>query len=229
MNDSTMIDISRQEKSILNEFGIKIDKKNYNKKILLVGCGGVGSPLAELLVRGGFSNLVLIDFDIVDKTNIQRQNYLEEDIGESKVKALKKRLININPKCIVEIHAEKFNKNCNKELFKDVEIILDGTDNITTRYDINYFAKKYDLFWIYNGAIKTQSSSCLLSPDKNNLEKILPKNFQEQGCEDGVLGSTTLITASICYNILLQYFIGHRENKLYKLDMTKNLYVHVNI
>lgn len=229
MNYPTMIDISRQEKSILNEYGVKIDKKNYDKKILLVGCGGVGSPLAELLVRGGFSNLVLVDFDIVDKTNIQRQNYVEQDIGESKVESLKKRLLKINPKCKIDICAEKFDRNSKKELFTEVEIILDGTDNVTTRYDIDYFSKKYNIFWIYNGAIKTQSISCLLSPENQNLSKIIPKDFQEQGCEDGVLGSTTYITASLCYNILLKYFIGHRENKLYKFDMIKNLYLDINI
>ena len=222
-----MIDTSRQEKAIFNEFKTSFDKKNLSKKILLIGCGGVGSPLAELLVRGGFSNITLVDFDIVDKTNLQRQNYLEKDIGEAKVDALKRRLIEINPQCNIKTISEKITKNSNKEIFKDIEIILDGTHIIKTKHTINYFAKKYNCYWIYNGAIKTQSISCLVSPEDDKLELILPKNFQEQGCEDGVLGSTTFITASICYNILLQYFTGNKENKLHKFDMIKGLYVNM--
>ena len=69
-----------------------------SKKIFVVGCGGIGSPLAQMLVRGGFTNLILIDQDLIDETNLQRQVFFEEDIGEYKAKSLKKHLLKINSK-----------------------------------------------------------------------------------------------------------------------------------
>ena len=72
------------------------------KKIILVGCGGIGSVLAELLVRGGFSDLILLDGDVVDESNLQRQIFCSQSVGKNKALALLKRLLCINNKLKVE-------------------------------------------------------------------------------------------------------------------------------
>ena len=98
------MDTSRQDLFLKNKTGFLIDEEdkmsfynNINKKqIAIVGCGGIGSPLAQLLVRGGFKNILLIDNDMIDESNLQRQIYDYEDIGTIKSTSLKFHLEKIN-------------------------------------------------------------------------------------------------------------------------------------
>ncbi len=93
------MDLSRQT-NFLTNYGT-LTKDNYSMKICIVGCGGSGSPLAELLVRGGFTTITLLDFDVIEKSNLQRQTYLPENIGKFKAEELKKRCLNINPEATI--------------------------------------------------------------------------------------------------------------------------------
>lgn len=214
------MDLIRQElvlKKLKKFKKTEFTKNLENLKILIVGCGGVGSVISELIVRGGFKNLILIDSDVIDKTNLQRQLFLKKDIGKFKVDCVKKRLLEINPKVIIENICDNFNeKNLLKE--KEFDIIIDATDNVETRKLINEVAKIRKIPWIYNGALKTECMSCLFS-DYDLFEKFF-RNFKTQnGCEIGVLASTTFVSASICYNLLLQYLIENKKNELIKIQL----------
>lgn len=217
-----MIDISRQEKALENDYGKSLSPHHYNTQILIVGCGGVGSPLSELLIRGGFTNITLVDFDVVDTTNIQRQNFTQNDIGEPKAQALKKRLLSINPEASISIITQRFESINSFEL--NYDLVFDGTDSIETRKAIDNYCKKHSIPWIYSGAIQSQSACCLISPDKT-FEKVIPKNSINQGCEDGVLSSTTYITASFAYTLFLQYLIGEIKYNFIKIEnSTMNIF-----
>ncbi|MDB4351591.1 ThiF family adenylyltransferase, partial [Candidatus Pelagibacter sp.] len=90
---------------ILKNIGILGQKKIFNSKILIIGMGGLGCPVAEFLTRSGVGSLGIVDHDLVSLSNIHRQTlYDEKDLGKLKVKAAKKKLANINPKTKINIY-----------------------------------------------------------------------------------------------------------------------------
>lgn len=193
------------------------------KKIVIVGCGGIGSPLAELLVRGGFVNLILIDNDIIDETNLQRQIFFEEDIGEYKANALKKHLLKIDKESKIEDKIGLLNSKNIKDICLNCDLIVDATDNFSTRKVINEFCEQEKKDWLYNGAIRTEIVTCLFRGEKKLFSKIFPKEIQDESCcAVGILASTTFASASIAYNQIMKYFLGIEEFKLIKINIWTN-------
>jgi adenylyltransferase/sulfurtransferase len=212
---------SRQDalKQLPNNFS----KTIHNKNLIIVGCGGIGSPLAELLIRGGFNTLTLIDVDLVDKTNLQRQTFTEQDIATPKTTALNKRLKEINNKAKITIINDTLNKQNIIKICKNSDLILDCTDNFETRILINEFCEQNKKDWIYSGAVKTQIISCLFLGETKLFKKVFPKPIKDESCcEVGVLSSTTFSSASLTYNQVLKYFIGQKEQILIKQDLWTN-------
>lgn len=211
-----------RQKQVLKNMGNYNDSKfnDYlnNLNILIVGCGGVGSVIGELLARGGFKNINIIDMDVVDKTNLQRQLFVQEDIGKFKADCLKEKLYSINPNINVENYCENFNKSNYKNITKNTNLIIDATDNVETRKLINKISKEKNIPWVYNGALKAECMSCLFT--KYELFDKVFRNFKTQdGCEVGVLASTTFTGGSLCYNLILQYLIEEKSNILVKIEL----------
>jgi len=197
------MDLSRQN-VFLQKFGNISD--SFSKRILVIGCGGVGSPLCELLVRSGFENIDLVDFDVVDESNIQRQLYLPEDIGNLKIKALKKRMKKINPKVNITIFAEKVDLKFLDSLDTNYDLILDACDNFETRFVIDSFCKSKNIPWIYSGAIKAEMMCGFFKGKESNFDKIISKDAPNQDCSFGILGPATFTAASIVHIEVLKYF-----------------------
>ena len=144
---------SRQ--TALSEIGEKGQQLLAQKKVVIVGVGALGSVAAELLIRAGLGKLLLIDRDIVEESNLPRQFlYCEDDIGKSKALAAQERLQKINKNCQIQAEAAHLNKK-NLSLLADADLILDGTDNLSTRFLLNDYCKKEKKLWIYAAAIKT--------------------------------------------------------------------------
>lgn len=212
---------SRQER--LNFIPSNFQKKIKDKKIVIVGCGAVGSVLSQLLVRGGFLNLRLIDNDLIDETNLQRQIYFEEDIGYSKSYNLKKYLLKINKNAKIESFNTLLDETNIDEICDNCDLIIDASDNFQTRRLINNWSIKNLKDWIYNGAIRTEFISCIFYSDNNLFDKVFALNVSEESCcQFGVLASTTYACASLAYNQILKYFLQIKENKLIKIDLWKN-------
>ncbi len=115
-----------------------IGKDNINKlqqsTVAVFGCGGVGSYVAEGLVRSGIGNIVLIDSDVVDITNINRQLIADTStIGISKVEVAKERLLKINPNLKITIFKEFYSASTNDMLIKDYNYIVDAIDTVTSK------------------------------------------------------------------------------------------------
>ena len=219
---------SRQEK--LKFIPEDFSKTIKNKKIVVVGCGGIGSVLCELLVRGGFLNLTIIDNDLIDETNLQRQNFEEDDIGEFKSNALKEKLKKIDSKIKIEAICTFLDKDNISKICSGCNLIIDCTDNFETRQTINKYCIQNKKDWIYNGAIKTQFISCIFYSDDNQFQKIFSKKIEDEKCCDvGVLASTTFACACLCYNQTLKYFLKIKENKLIKYDLWKNELFKINL
>lgn len=223
---------SRQNKFLekIENYDKEFQNKIKKSKIVLVGCGGVGSPLAELLVRGGFLNLVLIDNDLIDETNLQRQVFFEDDIGKFKSKTLKEYLIKINKLVKIKVICDILTKDNINEICSNSDLIVDASDNFEVRKLINSFCEKRNKDWIYNGAVRSEIISCLFRGKDKLFSKVFPKEITgESCCEVGVLSSTTFASASLAYNIILKYFLGIKENKLVKLDLWENQIYEVKI
>lgn len=123
---------------IMPEVGMEGQLKLKAARVLLIGSGGLGAPLGLYLTAAGVGHIGLVDFDVVDFTNLQRQvTFGTSDVGKPKADAAKARLTNLNPDVQIVTYETKLTSENALELFRDYDIIADGTDNFPTRYLVN--------------------------------------------------------------------------------------------
>jgi molybdopterin/thiamine biosynthesis adenylyltransferase/rhodanese-related sulfurtransferase/molybdopterin converting factor small subunit len=123
---------------IMPEVGMEGQLKLKAAKVLAIGAGGLGSPLALYLAAAGVGKLGLVDFDVVDLTNLQRQILHSTDtVGKPKLESARARLAALNPEVDVHLHETRLSSENALELFRDYDIVVDGTDNFPTRYLVN--------------------------------------------------------------------------------------------
>ena len=191
-------------------------KNILNKKILVVGCGGVGSNVLKQLVQMGFINLAFVDLDIVEKSNLLRQFYFENQIGKFKVDCIYENLKLIDKK----VKLQKFKRNLDnsnyKKLCLNIDLIIDCSDNFETRFLIEKISKELKIDWIYNGAIKDESiSSMFYYSDKSKyFNKIFKKRNEGEKCSDSnVLIPSLNLTSSFCVSLVLKYFFKKKKQR----------------
>ena len=120
---------------ILPEFGEAGQLKLKNGSVLIVGTGGLGSPLALYLAAAGVGRIGLVDFDVVDESNLQRQIiHFTSDVGRSKIESAKRKILEINPSAVVESYELALRAENALDIIKNYDVVVDGTDNFPTRY-----------------------------------------------------------------------------------------------
>ena len=123
---------------IIKDIGISGQKKIKNSKVLIVGLGGLGCPVAEYLSRTGVGTIGLIDHDKIDLSNIHRQSmFTTKDVGKFKVKVVGDRVKKINPNIKIESYKKKINQSNVENLIRNFDIVVDGTDNFTSKFLVN--------------------------------------------------------------------------------------------
>ena len=123
---------------IIPEFGFEAQKKLKAAKVLVIGSGGLGSPSLLYLAAAGVGTIGIVDFDVVDDSNLQRQVLFGvEEIGKPKVEAAKRRLESLNPHINIKIYNEQLTSKNALDIIKDYDVVADGTDNFPTRYLVN--------------------------------------------------------------------------------------------
>ena len=123
---------------IMPEVGMEGQLKLKGARVLLIGTGGLGAPLGLYLTAAGVGHIGLVDFDVVDFTNLQRQvTFGTSDVGKPKTEAACARLSNLNPDVRITTYETRLTSENALELFKDYDIVVDGTDNFPTRYLVN--------------------------------------------------------------------------------------------
>ena len=128
---------------IIKKIGISGQKKILNSSICIVGCGGLGSSAAQYLLMTGIGNIMLIDNDLINLSNLNGQTlFFEKDIGKSKVDTLKRNLQEISPEAKIKAIKKKINKKNIDNYLSQYKIILDCTDNFQSRYLINEYCFK---------------------------------------------------------------------------------------
>src|SRR5229473_5162723 len=123
---------------IMPEVGMEGQLKLKNAKVLMVGTGGLGAPLGLYLAAAGVGRIGLVDFDVVDFSNLQRQViHGTKDVGRKKLDSAADHMLDINPNIQIDKHDLLLSSENALELFRDFDIIVDGTDNFPTRYLVN--------------------------------------------------------------------------------------------
>ena len=132
-------EISRYSRHlIMPEVALGGQKQLKKAKVLTVGTGGLGSPLALYLAAAGIGTIGIVDFDVVDESNLQRQIlHGTSDVGRPKVESARDRIEDINPNVNVIVHEEALTSENALDILKDYDVIVDGTDNFPTRYLVN--------------------------------------------------------------------------------------------
>jgi adenylyltransferase/sulfurtransferase len=123
---------------IMPEVGMEGQAKLKQAQVLLIGAGGLGAPLGLYLAAAGIGRIGLVDFDIVDASNLQRQvTYSTGDVGRPKLEVAKERLAGINPHIQIDTHEARLSSENALGIFKEYDVVADGTDNFPTRYLVN--------------------------------------------------------------------------------------------
>ena len=136
MNDHELLRYSKQ--IMLPQIDVEGQQKIIDSTMLLIGMGGLGSPSALYLAAAGVGHLIIADFDQVELSNLQRQIiHRTDDIGDDKVNSAKAKLLELNPNITVTVANEIMHSDNLASLIKDVDIVLDGTDNFESRFEIN--------------------------------------------------------------------------------------------
>ena len=205
----------RYEKQMLFSFiGESGQMKLRQKHVLIVGAGALGSASAEMLVRAGIGTLTLVDRDYVEWSNLQRQQlYTESDVLEVLPKAIaaKNRLQQIN--CDVMIHAHVLDATVEllEPLLKDVDVLVDATDNFDTRFMLNDFAQKYQIPFIFAACAGSFGSTYTIIPGRTPCLHCLLKKIPVTGatCDsEGIVNAVIQLIASYqvteCLKLLVE-------------------------
>ena len=193
---------------VLKNIGAKGQEKILSAHILIVGVGGLGCPAAENLVRSGIGNIGLIDDDIVGLSNIHRQSLFDtKDVNKSKVIVAKKKLKAINPNTKIKTYKKRLNNKNIKEIMKNYDLIIDGSDNFETKFLLNDICLKYKKKLI-TGAISKFDGHIFTFNFKDKKTASLRDFYQEEeisddilNCEfEGVLGTTATIIGAVQAN-----------------------------
>jgi len=208
---------SRQR--LFEKIGEEGQRKLAAGRIVVVGCGALGSMIANNIVRAGVGHVLLVDRDVVELSNLPRQQLFDESHAANRVPkavAARDRLHEINSE--MELRAEVIDVTpANIEALVDgVDLILDGTDNMETRFLINDVSVKHGVPWIYGGAVGASGMTMTVLPGDTAcltcvLEECPPPGTVATADTDGVLNSLTAVVASLQTTEAMKILMGGEQ------------------
>jgi len=209
---------------VLKDVGVIGQKAICNSKVLIVGAGGLGCPIADYLSRAGVGTIGIADFDKISLSNIHRQSlYDSNDIGKFKVDVLKKKINLINPLTKIKSFNKKITNKNLKNILKNFDIIVDGSDNFKTKFLLNSYSIKYRKILIV-GAINKFDGHVFTFDFKNKKTPCLKCFYQSEpsdeilNCQsDGIMGPVAGIIGNIQANEVLK--------KILKIGKDLNRYI----
>jgi molybdopterin-synthase adenylyltransferase len=211
-----MGDLGRYSRQILfHQVGEAGQLKLLNGKVAIVGVGALGTVIANHLVRSGVGYIKLIDRDLVELSNLQRQTLFDEEdaaLHLPKVIAAQKRLNKINSTITVDAVIADLNLDNAEELLTGMDCILDGTDNFMTRFLINDVAVKYGIPWVHGAAVSSRGMYASIIPGKTPCYRCLfphvPTGTGETCDTVGVLSPLTDIIGSFQAMETMKILVG---------------------
>ena len=199
---------------IMPEVGMDGQLKLKQAKVLLVGTGGLGAPLGLYLAAAGVGRLGLVDFDVVDFTNLQRQvTFGTSDVGRKKLDAAKDRLANLNPTIQIDTHEVLLSSANALDILRDYDIVVDGTDNFPTRYLVNDACVLLGKPNVYGSIFRFEGQATVFGYPGGPCYRCLypeppPPGLVPSCAEGGVLGVLPGIVGSIQAMETIKLIIG---------------------
>lgn len=199
---------------VLRDVGEKGLQRIQKSKVAVIGIGGLGSISATKLVTLGIEQLRIVDPDVVDATNLQRQFlYREKDIGKPKVHLAARRLQPLNPEVTIEPIEVQLTKDTVNDLIKDMDVIIDGLDRFATRYILNDACCRNNVPYIFAGALEATGNLTTILPGKTAcLECIYGgvDDAQQPTCHTiGVYPTLLGVVANIQVHEAIRIILGH--------------------
>ncbi len=198
----------------LPEVGIEGQKKIKGAKVLVVGAGGLGSPVSLYLAAAGVGTIGMVDFDVVDISNLQRQILFGVDQeGKSKLESAKERLKNLNPHTDYILHEVALSSENALDIVKDYDMVVDGTDNFPTRYLVNDACVLLDKPNVYGSIYRFDGQVSVFNYENGPCYRCLyptppPPGLVPSCAEGGVLGVLPGIIGTLQANEALKIILG---------------------
>ncbi|GAC1445860.1 MAG: molybdopterin-synthase adenylyltransferase MoeB [Pyrinomonadaceae bacterium] len=199
---------------IMPEVGMEGQRKLKAARVLMIGTGGLGAPLGMYLAAAGIGHLGIVDFDVVDESNLQRQIvHGTKDIGRPKIESAKDRLVDINPLIEIETYETRLTSENAIGLFKDYDIVVDGTDNFPTRYLVNDACVLTGKPNVYGSIFRFEGQASVFWAAKGACYRCLypeppPPGLVPSCAEGGVLGVLPGIVGAIQANETIKLILG---------------------
>ncbi len=202
---------------ILPEVGMQGQKKLKAARVLCIGAGGLGSPVAMYLAAAGVGTIGIVDFDVVDFSNLQRQLlHFTNDVGRPKLDSAKEKIVALNPNVHVETYNEALTSQNALRLFEGYDVIVDGTDNFPTRYLVNDACVLLGIPNAYGSIFRFEGQASVFGLKEGPCYRCLypeppPPGLVPSCAEGGVLGVLPGIVGCIQANETLKLILGIGE------------------
>jgi len=202
---------------IIPEVGMTGQKRLKNARVLCVGAGGLGSPALLYLAAAGVGTLGIVDFDVVDESNLQRQViHGQSDVGRSKAESARDSITEINPYVTVVLHEERLDSDNAMEIFAQYDLIVDGTDNFATRYLVNDACVLLGKPYVWGSIYRFDGQASVFWAEYGPCYRCLypeppPPGMVPSCAEGGVLGVLCASIGSIQVNEAIKLITGIGE------------------
>ncbi len=214
----TVDEVRRYSRHLLiPDVGMTGQKRLKNAKVLCVGAGGLGSPALLYLAAAGVGTLGIVDFDVVDESNLQRQViHGQSDIGRSKAESARDSIVEINPYVNVIVHQERLDSDNAMQIFADYDLIVDGTDNFATRYLVNDACVLLGKPYVWGSIYRFDGQASVFWAEYGPCYRCLypeppPPGMVPSCAEGGVLGVLCASIGSIQVNEAIKLITGIGE------------------
>jgi len=208
---------------IIPDVGMSGQKRLKNAKVLCVGAGGLGSPSLMYLAAAGVGTLGIVEFDVVDESNLQRQIiHGQRDIGRPKAESARDSVLEINPHVTVNLHTERLDSSNVMELFSQYDLIVDGTDNFATRYLVNDACVLLGKPYVWGSIYRFDGQASVFWAEHGPCYRCLypeppPPGMVPSCAEGGVLGVLCASIGSIQVNEAIKLVTGVGQTLLGRL------------
>lgn len=208
---------------LLEEVGKEGQLKLKQSRVLVIGMGGLGSPISLYLAAAGIGTLGIVDFDSVDLSNLQRQIlHSTENVGKKKTQSAKARLLEVNSEIVVNVHEERIGVDNALQLISNYDVIVDGTDNFQTRYLVNDACVLGKKPLVYGSIFRFEGQATVFCPPEGPCYRCLYPEPPESGAvpncaEGGVLGVLAGVIGSIQAAEAIKLILGKGNSLLGRL------------
>ena len=211
LNDEQLARYSRH--IILRDVGIEGQEKILQGKVLIVGAGGLGAPAALYLAAAGVGTIGIVDGDVVDRTNLQRQViHFTPDIGKPKVVSAREKMLQINPSVTARTYHERLFAHNILDIIRDYDFVIDGTDNFPAKFLVNDACVMAHKAFSHGGILRFDGQTMTYVPGSACYRCVFlqppPENAVPTCSQAGVLGAVAGMLGTIQATEALKYLIG---------------------